>query len=78
MLAASEAIDLPPAKILEIGLAELKREQGMFAAAAAIIDPGKPAIEVFKDIQHDHPTAESLIPGYRQAFGEHPGFHRRR
>ena len=62
MLASSEAIDLPPAKILEIGLAELKREQGMFAKAAAIINPDKPPIEVFKDIQHDHPTAESLIP----------------
>ena len=62
MLAASEAIDLPPAKLLEIGLAELQREQGVFAAAAALINPDKPPIEVFKDIQHDHPTAESLIP----------------
>ena len=62
MLAASEAIDLPPETILEIGEAELKREQQVFAAAAALINPGKPAIEVFKDIQHNHPTAESLIP----------------
>ncbi len=62
MLAASEAIDLPPAKILEIGLAELRREQGVFAAAAAIINHDKPPIEVFKDIQRDHPTAESLVP----------------
>ena len=62
MLAASEAIDLPPAKILEIGLAELQREQGAFAAAAAIINPDKPPSEVFKDIQHDHPTSESLVP----------------
>ena len=61
MLAASEAIDLPPAKILEIGLAELKREQGEFAAAAAVISPGKPPIEVFKDIQRDHPTADALV-----------------
>ncbi len=29
----------PPAKILEMGLAELKREQAAFAAAAAIIEP---------------------------------------
>ena len=44
MLAYSEALDLPPAKLLEIGMAELKREQGEFAAAAKIIDPNKPAI----------------------------------
>ncbi len=62
MLAASEAIDLPPATLLKIGLDELKREQGVFAAAAAVINPGKPPIEVFKDIQRDHPTAESLVP----------------
>ncbi len=62
MLAASEAIDLPPEKMLEIGEAELKREQGVFAAAAALVNPNKPPIEVFKDIQHDHPTADALIP----------------
>ena len=65
MLAASEAIDLPPARLLEIGLAELRREQASFTAAAALIDPGKPAIEVFKAIQHDHPTAASLLPDIR-------------
>ena len=33
MLAETELVDLPPAKILEIGLAELKREQDAFAEA---------------------------------------------
>ncbi len=61
LLAASKAIDLPPEKLLALGLAELKREQGMFAAAAAVISPGKPPTEVFKDIQRDHPTAEALV-----------------
>ena len=66
MLRAGELIDLPPEKILEIGLQELKREQAAFAAAAHLIDPTKPAIQVFKDIQRDHPTAESLIPDVRK------------
>ena len=52
---------MPSSELLEIGLAELKREQEAFAAAAKIIDPDKPAPEVFKDVQRDHPTAESLI-----------------
>lgn len=62
MLADTELVDLPPAQVLEIGLAELKREQEAFAEAGKVIDPTKPAPEVFKEIQKDHPTAESLIP----------------
>ena len=62
MLAQTEFVDLPPAKILEIGLQKLKEEQDIFAKAAKQIDPNKPAIEVFKQIQNEHPTAESLIP----------------
>ncbi len=62
MLAEQELVDLPPAKVLEIGLAELKREQQVFAEAGKIIDPTKSAQEVFKDIQKEHPAPESLIP----------------
>ncbi len=61
LLAETELVDLPPAKILEIGLAELKHEQEVFAEAAKQIDPDKPAPEVFKEIQKDHPTPETLI-----------------
>ncbi|MCA1658896.1 MAG: DUF885 family protein, partial [Verrucomicrobiaceae bacterium] len=62
LLAETELVDMAPADVLAIGLAELKREQEAFAEAAKIIDPNKPAAEVFKEIQKDHPTAESLIP----------------
>jgi uncharacterized protein (DUF885 family) len=61
MLLEGEMVDLPPARVLEIGLAELKREQEAFAEAAKLIDPGKPAIEVFKEIQKEHPKPETLI-----------------
>ena len=61
MLAEGELVEMAPDKVLEIGLAELKREQEAFAEAAKIIDPTKPAIEVFKDVQKEHPTPESLI-----------------
>lgn len=61
MLADGELVDLPPEKILEIGMAELKREQEVFAEAGRTIDPSKPAIDVFKEIQKEHPTAENLI-----------------
>jgi uncharacterized protein (DUF885 family) len=61
-LAETELVDLPPEKILEIGLAKLKEEQDIFAAAARHVDPNKPAIEVFKEIQREHPTPANLIP----------------
>jgi uncharacterized protein (DUF885 family) len=60
-LAQTELVDLPPQKILEIGMKQLKAEQEAFADAAKKIEPNKPAIEVFKQIQSEHPTPENLI-----------------
>jgi uncharacterized protein (DUF885 family) len=60
-LSETELVDLAPAKILEIGLAKLKEEQDAFAEAAKKIDPNKSPIEVFKQIQSEHPTEEMLI-----------------
>jgi len=57
-----EMLTISPEDLLEIGLKELKRKQEVFAEAARQIDPDKKPIEVFKAIQKDHPTAQSLIP----------------
>jgi uncharacterized protein (DUF885 family) len=62
LLGLTELVDLPPQKILEIGLEQLKAEQEAFAKAAKIIDPDKSPIEVFRQIQSEHPTPENLIP----------------
>jgi len=61
-LAQTELVDLPPQKILEIGLEQLKAEQTAFAEAAKKIDPSKSPVEVFKQIQAEHPTPQNLIP----------------
>ncbi|MEO8440831.1 MAG: DUF885 domain-containing protein [Spartobacteria bacterium] len=63
MLAATELVDLPPEKVLAIGLQRLKEEQAIFANAAKIIDPKKNPIEVFKQIQKEHPKPGELITG---------------
>jgi uncharacterized protein (DUF885 family) len=60
-LTQTELVDLPPQKILEIGLEQLKAEQAAFAEAAKKIDPNKSPIEVFKQIQSEHPTPQNLI-----------------
>ena len=66
MLREGELITLSPERILEIGLRELKREQQIFAETAKRIDPTKKPIDVFRAIQKDHPTEESLIPDTRK------------
>jgi uncharacterized protein (DUF885 family) len=58
----TELMDAPPEKILELGLAQIKEEQQAFAEAARVIDPNNPAIEIFKQIQKEHPAPEQLIP----------------
>jgi uncharacterized protein (DUF885 family) len=62
LLAETELVDLTPEQVLEIGMAQLKNEQTAFAEAAKKIDPNKPPIEVFKQIQGDHPRPENLLP----------------
>ena len=52
---------LSPEVILELGTRELRREQDRFTAAGRAIDPSRKPTEVFAAIQHEHPTAESLI-----------------
>src|SRR3569833_756532 len=62
MLLYNEGITLAPEKILAIGLSELKKEQATFNAAAKTINPKKKPIDVYHDLQKEHPTAENLIP----------------
>jgi uncharacterized protein (DUF885 family) len=61
MLADTELVDLAPAQVLELGMAKLKEEQDAFAAAAKIIDPDKPAVDVYKQIQSEHPAPDKLL-----------------
>lgn len=62
MLRNDEFLKLSPERVLEIGMAELKREQAIFAETARLIDPTRKPIDVFKELQKDHPTEQGLIP----------------
>jgi uncharacterized protein (DUF885 family) len=66
MIRLTEFVELTPEQILEVGLRELQAEQKRFADAAHIVDSSKPAHEVFKEIQKDHPTPEGLLPDTRK------------
>lgn len=66
MLRETELIDWPPEPILELGFRELHREQKVFAETARLIDREKKPIDVFREIQRDHPTEQSLIADTRK------------
>ncbi len=65
MLRYNELLEADPDSLLAMGMAQLKREQAEFAAAAKVIDPTKTPAEVFKAIQREHPTADQLLPSTR-------------
>ncbi|MGO8674671.1 MAG: DUF885 domain-containing protein [Limisphaerales bacterium] len=61
LLQYGELVTASPERLLEIGARELRRQQEVFARAARQIDPDKKPLDVFKAIQHDHPTEKNLI-----------------
>ncbi len=62
MLLYGEEINLSADEILAIGLRELQKEQAAFDAAAKIIDATKNPVDVYNEVQKEHPTAANLIP----------------
>ena len=61
MLLHNEQLAANPDSILAVGMANLRREQAEFAAAARVIDPTKTALQVFRQMQQEHPTADKLV-----------------
>ncbi len=60
-LAAEEMLDIPLAKLLAIGEANLKRDQDAFLATAKVIDPKKTPQDVLATLTEDHPKPEDLV-----------------
>lgn len=78
LLEYGELVKMSPEQLLEIGFRELHAQQTAFAEAAHQIDPGKPPVKVFQEIQKDHPSEQKLIPdtakdleGIRQFLVDH-------
>jgi uncharacterized protein (DUF885 family) len=61
LLECGEMLTLTPEALLDLGRRELRAKQAVFAEAAGRIDPTRRPIEVFKDIQKDHPTEQNVI-----------------
>ena len=61
-----EMVDTPLPRLLEIGYAQLHKDQQAFADTARRIDPNKKPEDVLKEMEKDHPTADKLLSSAQQ------------
>jgi len=60
-----EMVDIPLERVLEIGMADLKRNQDEFARVSKLYDPERTPQQILEEIQQHHPTPQELIPTFR-------------
>jgi uncharacterized protein (DUF885 family) len=60
-----EMVDIPLDHLLEIGYADLRRNQQQMKEVAAKIDPQRTPRAVLADLQKDHTTPGQLLQGFR-------------
>jgi Bacterial protein of unknown function (DUF885). len=61
-------VDIPLAKVLQIGEANLEKDYKDFLATAKKIDPNKTPAEVMKLLSNDHPTEQNLLQSARNTL----------
>jgi uncharacterized protein (DUF885 family) len=69
-----EMVDIPLDRLLEIGYANLRLNQAAFAKVAAEIDPKRPPQEILDEAQKDHPSADALLPTFKDTLSFLRGF----
>ena len=57
---------MPLPRLLEMGYAQLHKDQQAFADTARRIDPNKKPEDVLKEMERDHPTADKLLASAQQ------------
>ena len=68
-LHAEEMVDIPRDRLLEIGYADLHRNQQRLKETAALIDPSATPRDVLANLEKDHPAADQLLPAFRNLLG---------
>ena len=63
-----EMVDIPLDKLLQIGWADMRKNQAQFRQVAAELDPGKDPRTVLLELGKDHPAPDQLIPTFRDTF----------
>jgi uncharacterized protein (DUF885 family) len=67
-LECDEMVDLPLDKLLEIGWADLRKNQVHFKQVAAQLEPNKTPSEVLEELGEDHPAPDQLLSSFRDTF----------
>lgn len=73
-LAYDEMVDLPLDKLLEIGWADLRKNQQHFNTVAKELEPGKEAPAVVEELGANHPAPDHLLDTFRSTFDGLAGF----
>ena len=73
-LAYDEMVDLPLDKLLEIGWADLRKNQEHFRQVAAELEPGKDPRAVLLELDQDHPAPDQLLNSFHATFDSLIGF----
>ena len=63
-----EMVDVPLDRLLQIGTANLERNQAEFKRVAELIDPKKTPQQILEEAENDHPTGDQLIPSFRNVL----------
>jgi uncharacterized protein (DUF885 family) len=73
-LAYDEMVDMPLDKLLEIGWADLRKNQQHFNALAKELEPDKDPQQVLELLGADHPAPDQLLNSFRATFTSLVGF----
>lgn len=67
-LAYDEMVDTPLDKLLEVGYANLHKNQESFKRIAAEVDPSKTPQQVLEELGQNHPAPDHLLDSFRATF----------
>jgi uncharacterized protein (DUF885 family) len=68
LLLYDEMVDTPLARLLEIGFADLHKNQAEFQRIAKEVDPNRDPREVLAELGRDHPAPDQLLTTFRDTF----------
>ena len=63
-----EMVDVPLDRLLEIGYADLHKNQEQFRQVAQELDPSKTPMQVLAELQADHPAPDQLLGRFQDTF----------
>jgi uncharacterized protein (DUF885 family) len=63
-----EMVDVPLDKLLEIGWADLRKNQAHFKEVAHELEPSKESRAVLEELGQDHPAPDQLLDSFRATF----------